>query len=147
VSALTCMRVQCTLIGCCYKLTSSGRNNRREQSLLVQQPSRVGKLLWSSVVLLLSGRCSFQTKRRTHVLLGGTARTPSPLDLLIQVVIFCGLCVVVRPRSVRSACWAQCIVRVLLCLKSCLIACASWCGTLIMMCDCHLRPAFTSLAC
>jgi hypothetical protein len=62
VSALTCMRVQCTLIGCCYKLTSSGRNNRREQSLLVQQPSRGGKLLWPSVVLLLSGRCSSQQK-------------------------------------------------------------------------------------
>jgi hypothetical protein len=61
------MRVQCTLIGCCYKLTSSGRNNRREQSLLVQQPSRVGKLLWSSVVLLLSGRCSSQQKdKRTY---------------------------------------------------------------------------------
>jgi hypothetical protein len=56
------MRVQCTLIGCCYKLTSSGRNNRREKSLLVQQPSRVGKLLWSSVVLLLSDRCSSRQK-------------------------------------------------------------------------------------
>jgi hypothetical protein len=72
------MRVQCALIGCCYKLTSSGRNNRREQSLLVQQPSRVAKLLWSSVVLLLSGRCSSQQKdERTHtarVLPSRTAR-------------------------------------------------------------------------
>jgi hypothetical protein len=65
------MRVQCTLIGCCYKLTSSGRNNRREQYLLVQQPSRVGKLLWSSVVLLLSGRCSSQQKDEHTYYWGG----------------------------------------------------------------------------
>jgi hypothetical protein len=75
VSALTCMRVQCTLIGCCYQLTSSGRNNRREQSLLVQQPSRVGKLLWSSVVLLLSGRCSSQQKDE-HTYYWGELRLP-----------------------------------------------------------------------